>query len=552
MKVNDVVATILKKEGVEWVSCFPSNALIEAVSEVGIRPIMFRHERGVVMSADGYSRMNTRERFGVAITQGHSGAENALGGLAQAYADNIPVLYFSGGPSMSAYSVKPNFSPARAFADVSVSAEVVFQPELVVDVMRRAFHALRNGRSGPVIVEIPDDVGEMDVSDDVTEFYVSPKRHRFVPENGDIQEAVKILLSAKKPVIWSGKGVLMAQATGELRELAELTEIPVYCTMPGKSGFDQSHPLALGSGSAATTLQARTWIQESDVLLAIGSSLSRTHYGQPIPEEKLIIQNVETVEDINKDYSVTLGLPGDAKLTLQLLINEVKSQIGNKGRRGQTGTAAQIKEINEQWMSQWREILTSEEKPINYYRVINELENTLDKNNSIVTHDAGAPRDTLMPFYNPTIPNSYIGWGKSTHLGFGIPLMIGVKLACPDKFCLNFMGDGAFGMSGLDIETSVRAKVPITTIVLNNGGMATYPGKTRATGGYPNALKEFGTTEVSGSYSKIAEGMGAIGLTVTEPSDISKAIGKAQKLNSEGKTVLIDIHVNLEPRRSTF
>ena len=322
--------------------------------------------------------------------------------------------------------------------------------------------------------------------------------------------------------------------------------------MPGKSGFDQKHPLALGSGSAATSLQARTWIQDSDVLLAIGSSLTKTLYGQPIPDGKVIIQSVETVEDINKEYSVTVGLPGDAKLTLQSLIDEVKSQIGNDGRKGQTDTANQIKELNEKWLSQWNEILTSDEKPINYYRVIHELENTLDKNNSIVTHDAGAPRDTIMPFYNPTLPNSYIGWGKSTHLGYGIPLMIGAKMASPNKFCLNFMGDGAFGMSGLDIETSVRAGVPITTIVLNNGGMATYPGKTRDTGAYPNALKTFGTTKVSGSYAKIAEGMGAVGITVTEPSDISKALKEAQQLNAKGKTVLIDIHVNLEPRRSIF
>ena len=552
MKVNDVVAAILKKEGVEWVSCFPSNALIEAVSEIGIRPIMFRHERGVVMSADGYSRMNTREQFGVAITQGHAGAENALGGIAQAYSDNIPILYLSGGPSMSAYSVKPNFSPAREYGSVSVSAEVIYQPGLVVDVMRRAFHSLRNGRSGPAIVEIPDDVGEMDVPEDTVDSYVSPKRHKFVPQHSDIKEAVTILLSATKPVIWSGKGVLMSQASEELREFAELTEIPVYCTMPGKSGFDQKHPLALGSGSAATSLQARTWIQDSDVLLAIGSSLTKTLYGQPIPDGKVIIQSVETVEDINKEYSVTVGLPGDAKLTLQSLIDEVKSQIGNDGRKGQTDTAAQIKKINEKWLSEWNEILTSDEKPINYYRVIHELENTLDKNNSIVTHDAGAPRDTIMPFYNPTLPNSYIGWGKSTHLGYGIPLMIGAKMARPDKFCLNFMGDGAFGMSGLDIETSVRAGVPITTIVLNNGGMATYPGKTRDTGAYPNALKTFGTTKVSGSYAKIAEGMGAVGITVTEPSDVSKAIKEAQQLNAKGKTVLIDVYVNLEPRRSTF
>jgi thiamine pyrophosphate-dependent acetolactate synthase large subunit-like protein len=184
--------------------------------------------------------------------------------------------------------------------------------------------------------------------------------------------------------------------------------------------------------------------------------------------------------------------------------------------------------------------------PINTYRVIGELERNLDKENSIVTHDAGAPRDTIMPFYTATVPHSYIGWGKTTHLGYGIPLMIGAKLAKPDKFCLNFMGDGAFGMSGLDIETSVRAGAPITTIVLNNGGMATYPG------GYPVSSELFGTTHMTGDYAKIAEGLGAVGIRVTQPSEIASALARARQLNAVGKTVLLDIHTNLEGRRSSF
>ena len=149
-----------------------------------------------------------------------------------------------------------------------------------------------------------------------------------------------------------------------------------------------------------------------------------------------------------------------------------------------------------------------------------------------------------MPFSPGTVPHSYVGWGKTTHLGFGIPLMIGAKLAKPDKFCINFMGDGAFGMSGLDIETSVRAGAPITTIVLNNKGMATYPG------GYPTARELFGTTEMTNDYAMIAEGMGAVGITVTDPSDVAPALERAMQLNGDGRTVLLDIHSNMEARRS--
>ena len=545
MNVNEAVARILKLEGVEWISCFPSNNLIESAAMEGIRTVMFRHERGAIMAADGFSRMNDRERFGVVITQGGPGSENSMGGIAQAFGDNIPILYFAGGPALNQYAVRPNFSPVRTYESVSKYGEVIMQADQVTSTMRRAFHNLRNGRPGPVLIEIPSDVANQEV-DEGSLNYQAPKRAPQSPAASDIKDAVKLLLNAKKPVIWSGMGVLMSKASEELRELAELTEIPVYSTMPGKSSFDDRHPLALGAGSSATSLPARTWVQQSDVLFAVGSSMTRTGYGQPIPNGKVIIHNTESIEDLNKDFSVDVGIPGDAKLTLLAMIEEVKSQIGESGRRDQTAAATEIAKLKAQWMADWKDILNSDETPINTYRVIGELERNLDKENSIVTHDAGAPRDTIMPFYTSTVPHSYIGWGKTTHLGYGIPLMIGAKLANPDKFCLNFMGDGAFGMSGLDIETSVREGAPITTVVLNNGGMATYPG------GYPVANELFGTTRMGGDYAKLAEGMGAVGITVTHPVEVANAIKQAMKLNAEGRTVLLDIHTNLEARRSNF
>jgi thiamine pyrophosphate-dependent acetolactate synthase large subunit-like protein len=291
-------------------------------------------------------------------------------------------------------------------------------------------------------------------------------------------------------------------------------------------------------------LHARTWMKDCDVILALGSSLTRTIFGLAIPDGKTIIHNTESIEDLNKDYDVEVGIPGDVKLTTKALIEEVKAQAGKDGPKKNSGFVTEIADLKKKWMDEWSPLLTSDEKPINTYRVIGEIERVLDHENSIVTHDAGAPRDTIMPFYAATTPQTYIGWGKTTHLGYGIPLMIGAKLARPDKFCLNFMGDGAFGMAGLDIETSVRAGAPITTIVLDNGAMATYPG------GYPIAKEKFGTTLMTGDYAKIAEGMGAVGIHVTEPGEVAAALQKAQELNADGKTVLLDIHTNLEAARS--
>ena len=314
-----------------------------------------------------------------------------------------------------------------------------------------------------------------------------------------------------------------------------------------RSAINEYHPLALGAGVQTTTLQARTWLDNADLILALGTSMTISPYGQNIDRNsKFIIHNSDNYEDINKDFFADVILAGDTKLTIELLIDEIKSAIGEDGREDSNDNINKIADLKNKWLSEWASHLNSDEVPINPYRVINEINNSIDLENSIVTHDAGAPRDQIVPFFKATVPHSYIGWGKTTHLGFSIPLMIGAKKANPDKFCLNLMGDGAFGMSGLDIETAVRSKLAITTIILNNGGMATYPG------GFPNAREKFGVSFMKGNYAKIAEGMGAIGIEVKEVHEISQAIKKAQIENSKGNTVLIDVHTGYDDKRSKW
>ena len=544
MDCNQFIAEILKKEGVEWIACFPSNPLIEAVAEQGIRPIAFRHERGAVMAADGFSRTSDRKRFGIVAVQSQAGAENALGGVAQAYADNIPILVLPGGVNLSELAVQPNYSVSQNYRGVVKRVEAIYRPDQVVAVMRRAFSALRNGSPGPVAVELIADVCAMESTQHIDQYMPPPTVKQF-PDSSDITAAAQALLGAKRPLLWAGAGVLAAEATNELKDLAELTAIPVFTTMPGKSGFDERHPLALGAGAGTTTGPAHYWLQHCDVLIAIGSSLTRSPYAQSIRSDVFIIQNSNKPDDIGKDEDVRIGLAGDARLTLQALIEEVKVQLGG-GVRDNTEVVREIQNNRKKWFDQWKPLLESDSKPLNYYRVIKEINSVLDHENSIVTHDAGAPRDCIVPFYTATTPHSYVGWGKTTHLGFGIPLMIGAKLAHPERFCLNLMGDGAFGMSGTDVETAVRAEVPITTVVLNNGGMATYPG------GFPTARKQYGVSEMYGNYAQIAEGMGAVGLVVESPAELVDALKSAQRLNKEGKTVLVDVHSNMESRRSRW
>jgi thiamine pyrophosphate-dependent acetolactate synthase large subunit-like protein len=546
----DYIAQILKQEGVDWMSCFPSNPLISAVARVGIRPVAFRHERGAVMAADGYSRISDRQKFGVVAVQAQAGAENAMGGIAQAYADNIPILVFLGGNNLDRLSVKPNFTAAQNYQGWVKQVEAIYTPNQVGDVMRRAFHALRNGTPGPVVVELTADVCTQEVPE-AMQTYKSPKIHRQLPEPSAIEEAATAFLNGKQRVIWAGSGVLFSRATEALRELAELTASPVFCTMPGKSAFDERHPLSLGSGSGTTTGPAHHWLTNSDVILALGSSLTRSPYAQKINPGKTIIHNTNNPDDLNKDEAVDVGLVGDTRLTVEALIACIKERTDNRGSGDRNQIEAEVAAVRATWMAEWSPILNSDEEPINYYRVIQALNETLDPENSIVTHDAGAPRDSIVPFYTATTPHSYVGWGKTTHLGFGIPLMIGAKMAEPDKFCLNLMGDGAFGMSGTDIETAARSGAAITTVLLNNSAMATYSGPTQGTIG-AEAREQYGVSTMQGDYGKIAEGMGAVGLHVSKTSELAPALKEAQCLNASGRTVLIDVQANVEDRRSRF
>ena len=543
MTGTELIAKILKQEGIDMVTCFPSNELIEALSKEDIRPVMFRHERGAIMAADGFSRMNDRKKFGVALMQHQAGAENSVGAIAQAFSDNVPILVLPGGNPIERNNVSPNFSAKDNYKNIVKSVETIYTPTQISDVMRRAFHALRNGPPGPVVVEMSIDICEKEVPKESCNYY-SPNISKNVPSSSDIKDAVKLILNSKNPMIWAGAGVLNSGGTNELKELAELIDIPVFTTMEGKSSIDERHYLSLGAGSGATTWPAHKWIQESDLVLGIGTSLTINNYTQQMPEGKLVIHNTISPYDVNKDTPSELGLLGDSKLTMLALIYEIKGVIGEKGKK--TNVSKKIAEEKNKWMNEWNPLLTSEEKPLNTYRVIHEINNTINRENSVVTHDAGAPRDSIVPFYIATTPHSYIGWGKTTHLGFGIPLAIGAKLASPDKFCLNFMGDGAFGMSGTDVETAGRISAPITTVLLNNKGMATYPG------GFPLAQEKYGISHMVGDYALIAEGMGAKGIKAEDPLELREALIKAMDYNNNGKSVLIDVNSNMEPKKSRF
>ena len=541
----DVVARCLKAEGVKWMACFPANPLIEAVAKVGIRPIVFRQERGGINAADGFSRQTAGQEIGVFAAQDGPGVENSFGGIAQAWGEAVPMLFLPQGYASNNYDISPNFSARQNYAHITKLAISIDNVEQTAREMRRACHAIRQGRPGPALVELPRDVMLQEASDDATR-YVPSRTMPYAPSHGDVEDAVTQLLAAKNPVIWSGQGVLYARASEKLREFAELIQIPVITTMQGKSTFPDEHPLALGSANRTAPKAVYKWLGASDTLFAIGSGLTRTSFGQDIPDGKFLIHNTVSAEDINKDYQVDLGLVGDARLTLELMIEEVKARVGKTGRTLNTALHREIAATKAEWLAEWEAVLNADDTPINPYRVVNEINRTLDRANSVVTHDAGSPRDQIMPFYEATVPHGYIGWGKTTHLGYGIPLMMGAKLADPSKFCMNLMGDLAFGHTGTEIETAVRAEIPITTVVINNRTMGGYDEK------MPVAMERYGAGNQGGDYAGMAQAMGAQGIHVNDVREIAPAIQQAQRANQDGEVVVIEVATRQFTRFSQY
>jgi acetolactate synthase-1/2/3 large subunit len=355
--------------------------------------------------------------------------------------------------------------------------------------------------------------------------------HRTSANPNDVKVVLHALLNAKNPIIRAGEGVLYAHAWNELREFAELTQIPVMTTIKGKSSFPEDHPLSLGYGGCTATRTVKHFLERTDLIFSIGSSLTTWWLDAPIPPGKKTIQLTIDEFDMNKDCTNDYIIMGDAKLTLRQLIEELKKK-SSPVPENQT-LLREIRNIKDEWLKEWMPKLTSDEVPINPYRVIWDFMQTVDRKNTIVTADSGMPRDMLAPFYESLIPRGYIGWGNATTLGFSLGAAMGAKLAEPEKRVTCFMGDAAIGMTGMDFETASRAKIPILTIILNNSVLS----------GYGSSAQNMKPSKyyLYGDYAKLAEALRGYGETVENPDEIIPAIKRAEKAIDAGKPALLNV-----------
>ena len=541
MKVGDAIAEILKREGVEIIFGYPVNHVLESAARAGIRPIIVRQERVGLHLADAFSRMTSGRKIGVFAMQHGPGSENAFGGVAQAYSESVPILVLPMGYARRLAYVEPNFSSVTSMRTVTKSAEPILLAAEIPNIFRRAFSRLRNGRGGPALVEIPLDLFAEEFPGTLD--YEPAIATRYGPDITDVRRAAAALAGAKNPVIYAGQGIHYARAWAELKRLAELLGAPVATSLQGKSAFPEDHPLALGAGGNAFPATVPYFLEKADWIFGAGCSFTETAFGIAMPRGKKFIHATLDPNHLNKDVRAEIGLIGDAQITLEMLCAELERII--KGPRATAsasgrGPAEEIASVRKAWLDEWRPKFTSDETPLSPYRVLRDLQATVDVANTIITHDAGSPRDQLAPFWVTKQPQTYIGWGKTTQLGYGLGLAMGAKLACPDKLCVNVWGDAAIGFTGMDFETAVRERIPILSILLNNFSMA------MEIPIMPVSTERYRATDISGDYAAMARAFGGYGERVTEPAQIVPAIQRGIEQTKKGVPALLEFITSKE------
>ena len=528
------IARILKQEGVEWVSTFPVCRINNALGREGMPMIMMRDDRYAVALADAYSRVTAGDRIGVCTVQGGvngAGLQYSYPGLAQAFEDNSPMLCITDGV--------PAGSTENTLFDVTTSLKTVTKwfgyidrPDRVPEFMRRAFTMLRSGRPGPVVLAVPNAAG---IYDETVDPYTPPKGWKSAPDPSDVATAVDLIMGAQNPLIYAGEGVIYAGASAELTALAELTNTPVITTLKAKGAFPENHPLFVGVRGEHPS----EYLHKSDVILAVGSSLSpgRFTHGIPNAPNKTIIQCNLDEFYVNRIYPTHHALIGDAKFTLQALTDEVSRLTSGAGRPA-NGVVAEVKAARDAGLAQYREVMVSDDTPINPYRVYGDMMKVLDPHNSFVTHDSGNTRDQLSTVYDTLIPRGFLGWGNISTLGFGLAAALSAKLAFPERQSVAVTGDAGVGYMLGNLEVPVRQNIGITVAHISNGGFAGYGPGFWGDGHDPYTHRVLGPEDLD--MSRVAGELGLHSERVTEPSDVIPALRRALSANDAGQPSYIE------------
>jgi thiamine pyrophosphate-dependent acetolactate synthase large subunit-like protein len=467
-----------------------------------------------------------------------AGMQYAYAGMAQAYEDGSPVLCITDGVPAGA-SGNSQYDVASAMKTVSKWFGYLDKPERTPEFMRRAFTMLRSGRPGPVILAIPNATATYDETADP---YRPVKGWKSAPDPADVRAAVDLLLAARNPLIYAGEGVIYAGASEDLKALAELVNVPVITTLKAKGAFPENHPLFVGVRGD----QVGHYLNKSDVILAVGSSLSPGRFSHGIPDaakKTIILCNVDELH-INKMIPTAHAVIGDARFTLQALRQEVSDRTSGSGRPA-GNVAAEVRAARDEGLARYRQVMNSDETPINPYRVYGDLMQVLDLRNSFVTHESGNTRDQLSTVFDTLIPRGFLGWGNVSTLGFSLAAALGAKLAYPERQCVNITGDAGVSYMMGNFEAVSRYGLGVTTMHINNGGFAGYGPGFWGPGHDPYTCDVSDHSKVC--MANMARAQGFHAEDVTEPSEIIPALRRALEANAKRQPAYLEFICSQHP-----
>ncbi|MDP8253036.1 MAG: biosynthetic-type acetolactate synthase large subunit [Candidatus Kaelpia aquatica] len=527
-----IVIEALKHEGVKDIFGYPGGSvlpLFDVLYDAPLNFVLTRHEQGAVHAADGYAR--STGRVGVCIATSGPGATNLITGIATAYMDSIPIVCITG--QVNTYLIG---NDAFQEADTTgITRPITKYNYLVKDIkdlgriIREAFHCASTGRPGPVVIDLPVDI-TLKQYDYKYQKKVSMRGYKPVLKGHPLQikKAAEMIEGSKRPVLYTGGGIIISGADRELKKLADKCQIPVTTTLMGLGGFPEDTELSLGMPGMHGTVYANLAIQNSDLLIAVGSRFDDRVTGKIeafAPKAKIIHIDIDP-SAISKNVDVDIPIVGDAKKILIELNKIVK------------------KPDSSDWVKQiksWKK-----ESPLKYKKTATGLKPQyvieqiykLTKGDAIITTEVGQNQMWAAHWYQYTKPRTYISSGGLGTMGYGFPAAIGAKIGNPDKIVVDIAGDGSIQMNMQELATAVSYEVPVIIAILNNGCL----GMVRQWQELFYKKRYSYTCLDSLDFVKIAEAYGAIGIRVKKQSEVGPAIKKA--LKSKKKPVVIDFKVD--------
>jgi len=532
-----ILIECLKREGVEVMFGYPGGQVLpifDALYDADMKFILVRHEQGAAHAADGYARATGK--VGVCLATSGPGATNLTTGIANAYMDSIPIVAITG-------QVKTFLIGNDAFqeADVTgVTRPITKHNYLVKDakdlarIIREAFHIASTGRPGPVLIDIPSDVQMQD-----TEFIwpqdikIRGYNPTYFGHPGQIKKAAKLITQAKRPILYSGGGIITSGASPELKDLAERTSIPVTTTLMGLGGFPGTHELFLGMLGMHGTAYANHAIMGSDLIIAVGARFDDRVTGRLdafAPGAKIIHIDIDPAS-ISKNVKVDVPIVGDAKNILGQLLEEIKKV---------PDTTEWLKTIDS-WKKKYP-LKYKEEGKLKPQYIIEQIYQAT-KGEAIIATEVGQNQMWACQWYKYASPRTFISSGGLGTMGFGFPAAMGAKLGCPEKIVFDIAGDGSIQMNIQELATCVANKINVKVAILNNG----YLGMVRQWQELFYKKRYSYTTLYNPDFVKLAESFGAVGIRVTKKEDVRPAIEKALVIDN---SVFIDFPI--EPEENVY